>query len=96
MHMVLSASQRLMYPHKRLVYLGLLKPARDFARFHETLGERGLLVATGEATVGTPPRLDDMERSVRAIRELLGTARVSAVGDRGESMAAGARGGGKG
>lgn len=78
-----------------LVYLGLLKPARDFAKFHDTLRKRGLVTATDDATVRTPPKLDDMERSVRAIRELLGMDRPARLGDGEEKIAVGGSVGGK-
>lgn len=82
--------------YDRLVYLGLLKPARDFERFHRTLRERGLVGAPGETTDGKPPRLDDMERSVRAIRELLTEEQLSARGNPGEQRSVGEPGGVKG
>lgn len=49
--------------------LGLIKPPRDFSRYHALLRERGLLSDTGS---GTPVTLrdDDMERAVNAIRRL--------------------------
>lgn len=82
--------------YDRLVYLGLLKPARDFAKFHQTLRERGLVAATGDPTVRTPPRLDDMERSVRAIRELMGLDRAPGLDGGAEKVALGDPGGGRG
>lgn len=81
--------------YDRLVYLGLLKPARDFARFHQTLRERGLVDAPGD-TNEKPPKLDDMERSVRAIRKLLHEDRAPDRRGAAEETTAGYPGGGKG
>ena len=65
----LSPSARL---YDRLVYLGLIKPARDFAGYHRALQARGLVSTLG-ATADVPVRrpLDDMERAVNRIRALL-------------------------
>jgi hypothetical protein len=80
--------------YDRLVYLGLLKPARDFAGFHRVLRQRGLVV-TFEEVASAPPRLDDLERSVEAIRRLLKEERVSAQSDRDEKVPVGEPEGGK-
>jgi hypothetical protein len=72
--------------YDRLVYLGLLKPARDFAGFHRVLRERGLVAAANEMPTTPPPRLDDLERSVEAIRRLLKEDRVSALRDRDQEV----------
>lgn len=62
-----GASARL---YDRLVYLGLIKPARDFAAYHRVLQARGLV--SGENPASAPPRqpLDDMQRAVARIRQL--------------------------
>jgi hypothetical protein len=64
----LTLSARL---YDRLVYLGLIKPARDFDAYHRALRARGLVTGLGES-VDRPPRrpLDDMERAVERIRQL--------------------------
>jgi hypothetical protein len=80
--------------YDRLVYLGLLKPARDFAGFHRVLRQRGLAV-TFDEVANAPPRLDDLERSVEAIRRLLKEERVSVHGDREEKVPVGEPEGGK-
>lgn len=55
----------------RLVYWGLLKPPRDFAALHRSLGERGLINRLGEPPPPVERRpLDDMDRAVAAIRGL--------------------------
>jgi uncharacterized protein len=63
-----SAAGRL---YDRLVYLGLIKPARDFAAYHRALHARGLVSDPDSASA--PPRqpLDDMQRAVDRIRQLL-------------------------
>jgi mitochondrial fission protein ELM1 len=57
--------------YDRLVYLGLIKPARDFAAYHRALRLRGLVGGQGEA-IHVPARqpLDDMSRAVERIRRL--------------------------
>lgn len=55
-----------------LVYCGLIKPARDFTAYHRVLEERGLITPFGEARVSAPRQpLDDMERAVARIRQLM-------------------------
>ena len=49
--------------------LGLVKPPRDFSRYHALLRERGLLSDTNSDTSVTL-RDDDLDRSVSAIRHL--------------------------
>jgi mitochondrial fission protein ELM1 len=78
-----------------LVYLGLLKPARDFAKFHDNLRQRGLVTAPGDTAGRNPPALDDMERSVRAIRELVMADRTLVLGDQAGNLAVGRPGSGK-
>lgn len=55
--------------YDRLVYLGLIKPARDFAAYHLVLRARGLV--SGPDSASAPPRqpLDDMQRAVERIRQ---------------------------
>lgn len=53
----------------RLVDLGLLKPPRDFARYHRSLREHGMLSGAKDAT-GARLGSDDMERAVSAIHRL--------------------------
>ncbi len=55
-----------------LVYIGLIKPARDFGAFHRALEARGLVGRCGESA-GAAPRvpLDDMARALERIRRLL-------------------------
>jgi uncharacterized protein len=57
--------------HDRLVYLGLIKPPRDFAAFHQALCRRGLLAPLGAGPPSVAPRpLDDLERAVQRVRAL--------------------------
>jgi hypothetical protein len=57
----------------RLVYWGLVKPPRDFGAYTRGLVERGLVSPLGAAREGGRRRpLDDMDRAVRRIRELMG------------------------
>ncbi len=57
--------------YDRLVYLGLIKPTRDFATYLQTLKAQGLVTGLGEATNPTSCRpLTDMERAVTRIRQL--------------------------
>jgi uncharacterized protein len=57
--------------YDRLVYLGLFKPARDFAAYHRALRARGLVTAVGESIDPAARQpLDDMQRAVRRIRQL--------------------------
>jgi mitochondrial fission protein ELM1 len=62
-----NAADRL---YDRLVYLGLIKPARDFAAYHRALQARGLV--SGPDSPSAPPRraLDDLQRTVERIRQL--------------------------
>jgi mitochondrial fission protein ELM1 len=57
--------------YDRLVYLGLIKPPRDFAAFHAALTRRGLLARLGadEAPVPRQP-LDDLDRAVQRVKAL--------------------------
>lgn len=62
--------------HERLVYWGLIKPTRDFAAFHRSLEARGLITTFGEAPASPAPQpLDDLERTVARIRQLMQTQR---------------------
>ncbi|EAR22065.1 mitochondrial fission ELM1 family protein [Nitrococcus mobilis] len=62
-----------------LVYWGLIKPARDFAAYHRVLEERGLITAFGEqAASATGQPLDDMERAVARIRQLMSRGSIAA------------------
>jgi len=57
--------------YDRLVYWGLIKPARDFEAYTEALRARGLVTIFGEAPAAQPLRpLDDMERALQRIRQL--------------------------
>jgi mitochondrial fission protein ELM1 len=57
--------------YDRLVYLGLIKPSRDFAAYHRALRRRGLVSGRGESTtVAVRQPLDDMPRAVERIRRL--------------------------
>lgn len=57
--------------YDQLVYLGLIKPARDFAAYHQALRRRGLVAARGESTLGAVRQpLDDLSRAVERIRRL--------------------------
>jgi hypothetical protein len=54
-----------------LIYLGLIKPARDFDAFHRVLRERGLTTRLGHSGVERPRRsLDDLEQTVARVRQL--------------------------
>jgi mitochondrial fission protein ELM1 len=62
---------RLARLRESLVYLGLVKPRRDFAAFQRVLRARGLVTSFGEgASVARQP-LDDLERAVERVRALL-------------------------
>jgi mitochondrial fission protein ELM1 len=58
---------------EKLVYWGLIKPARDFTAYHRVLEEHGLITAFGQARMSTArrPLDDDMERAVARIRQLM-------------------------
>jgi len=57
--------------YDRLVYLGLIKPTRDFEAYLQTLKIQGLVSRLGEATDSTSRRpLTDIERTVTRIRSL--------------------------
>lgn len=67
--------------YARLIYLGLVKPPRDFDAFHRALRERGLTTRFGDRTrAPAGRRLDDMERAVERIRSLFPAARVGDAG----------------
>ena len=67
--------------YARLIYLGLVKPPRDFDAFHRALRERGLTTRFGDRTrAPAGRRLDDMERAVERIRSLVPAARVGDAG----------------
>lgn len=53
-----------------LVYVGLLKPPRDFAALRQALRRRGVLCALGEPPASQSLPLDDLERAVARVREL--------------------------
>ncbi|MDN5871012.1 MAG: mitochondrial fission ELM1 family protein [Nitrococcus sp.] len=60
----------------RLVYWGLIKPARDFTAYYRVLEEHGLISAFGQERMSRARRpLDDMERAVARIRELMSAER---------------------
>jgi hypothetical protein len=65
--------------YARLVYLGLIKPARDFEAYNRALRTRGL-VTDLRAPTELPRRrpLDDMERAVQRIRQLFAADRPDA------------------
>lgn len=54
----------------RVVYLGLIKPPRDFAAMRRKLAQRGLLRAIGEPPAERRQPFDDMERAVSRIQAL--------------------------
>jgi mitochondrial fission protein ELM1 len=54
-----------------LVYVGLIKPPRDFGALRRALRRRGVLRDLGEAPAPAPQPFDDMERAVRRIRTLM-------------------------
>lgn len=58
--------------YDRLVYLGLIKPARDFGALHRALLERGLVTRWGGEPGPIPARcpLDDLPRAVERIQAL--------------------------
>ncbi len=57
--------------YDRLVYLGLIKPARDFEAYHRALRARGLVSSLEESADLRPRRpLDDMERAVERVHQL--------------------------
>jgi mitochondrial fission protein ELM1 len=54
-----------------LLYLGLIKPPRDFSAFHQALTRRGLLARLGAEASPVPRQpLDDLERAVARVRAL--------------------------
>lgn len=55
-----------------LVYLGLIKPPRDFAALRRVLRERGVLRQLDGFPTSDPQPFEDMERAVRRIRDLMG------------------------
>jgi mitochondrial fission protein ELM1 len=55
-----------------LVYVGLVKPPRDFEALHRALRQRGVLRALGEPPADKREPFDDMERAVERIRGLGG------------------------
>jgi len=58
-----------LYDH--LVYLGLIRPTRDFDAYWQALKQRGLIARFGEVAHALPHQpLDDMERAVARIRQL--------------------------
>jgi uncharacterized protein len=68
---VSEAPDRRAWFYDQLVYLGFIRPTRDFATYFQTLKARGFVAPLGEAKEATPRRpLDDMERSVTRIRQL--------------------------
>ena len=57
--------------YDRLVYLGFIRPTRNFAAYLQALKTQGLVTQLGETKGSTPRRpLDDMERAVARIRQL--------------------------
>ena len=57
--------------YDRLVYVGFIKPTRDFKAYLQALKARGLVSRLGEATDSTLRRpLTDMERAVTRVRQL--------------------------
>jgi mitochondrial fission protein ELM1 len=74
--------------YDRLVYLGVIKPARDFAAYHRALKTRGLVASLGEPSDAPARRpLDDMERAVQRINLLFSDRGESA--DRADQQAVG-------
>lgn len=58
--------------YDRLVYLGLIKPPRDFSAYHRALEDRGMISRLGMAANPTPAEpLRDMEVTVGRIRQML-------------------------
>jgi hypothetical protein len=59
--------------YEHLVYVGLLRPTRDFAAYWQALKQRGLVSRFGEGPPSLPPQpLDDLERAVQRVRQLFG------------------------
>jgi hypothetical protein len=57
--------------YDRLVYLGFIRPTRDFAAYLQALKAQGLVTGLGEAVDSSSRRpLDDMERTVTRVRQL--------------------------
>ena len=54
-----------------LVEIGIIKPPRDFHRYHTLLRERGLLSDSGASAAAVIQRDMDLERAATAIRNLL-------------------------
>jgi mitochondrial fission protein ELM1 len=54
-----------------LVYVGLIKPPRDFAALRRVLRERGALRNLGEPPSAERAPFDDMERAVKRIRQVV-------------------------
>jgi mitochondrial fission protein ELM1 len=67
--------------YERLVYLGLIKPPRDFDAYNRALRARGLVSKLGESTA-VPARqpLDDLERAVQRVHQLFTAGRNGAEG----------------
>lgn len=62
---------RLAQLYDRLVYLGFIRPTRDFEAYLQVLKQRGLITRLGEAAPSIPRQpLDDLERVVTRIRQL--------------------------
>ncbi len=59
----------------RFVYLGLIKPPRDFAALRRALRQRGALRHLAEPTTGEAKPFDDIERSVERIQRLAADTR---------------------
>jgi mitochondrial fission protein ELM1 len=70
----LHARPALLRLYDRLVYLGLVKPTRDFDAYFDTLRARGLVRYWDEASPAKAPAapLADMERAVARVRQLVG------------------------
>jgi mitochondrial fission protein ELM1 len=56
----------------RLVYLGLIKPPRDFGALRRRLRQRGVLRDLGEPPANERRPFDDMDRALQRIRRLMG------------------------
>ena len=69
--------------YDRLVYLGLLKPTRDFEAYLQTLKIQGLVSRLGEATDSISRRpLTDIERTVARVRQLFADSSQPSGGQR--------------
>ena len=70
-HGMLRRSRRIAQLYEQLVYWGFIRPTRDFAASLQILMQKGLVAQLGSALDSQRREsLDDMERSVKRIRQL--------------------------